>query len=195
MMKMKLLNCTSPFFTLVMLGCSHEFDDSSETHSLLKYPKLETYNVHCPRGGVSDSAKIVRDSALKQLPQSQFVPPLKSLLITSKMECRFGFFHNGLDFAGLTGTPIFSIADGTVTFSGKRRLTGNTVVIFHPTTGLESTYGHASENLVAKGEVVSVGQSIQLLGNTGKSTGPHLHLSISYQGSFVQPCALLGCRP
>ena len=91
-MKMKLLNCTSAFFTLVMLGCSHEFEDSSETHSLLKYPKLETYNVHCPRGGVSDSAKIVRDSALKQLSQSQFVPPLKSLLSQEKWSADLDFF-------------------------------------------------------------------------------------------------------
>ncbi len=194
-MKQNLVKSIFLFSTLSLQGCSGPIEALSEVHSLRKYPKLETYRVHCSAGGVSDSATVVKDSSLKSLPESQFILPLEKLLITSEMECRFGFFHDGIDLAGLTSAPIFAIADGTVIYSGRRRLTGNTVVIFHPTTGLESTYGHAEENLVAKGDIVTAGQRIQSLGNTGKSTGPHLHLSVSYQGSFVNPCALLGCRP
>ncbi|MEY2987619.1 MAG: hypothetical protein RJB13_1140, partial [Pseudomonadota bacterium] len=174
--------------------CSDFSDYLSAPQSSQNYPKLDTYKIHCNAGGRSDYATVVQDSAVKSIPRSEYVRPLEHFLITSKMECRFGSFHNGIDLAGITGASIFAIADGMVTFSGKRRLTGNTVVIFHRLTGIESTYGHAATNLVKRGEAVSAGQRIQLLGNTGKSTGPHLHLSTAYQGSFVNPCALLDCR-
>lgn len=180
--------------TLSVWGCSSQIDQLSTAQSLRNYPKLGVQKIHCSGGGVTDSASVVLDSELSLLPPSEFSLPLDNMLVTSKMGCRLGYFHNGFDFAGIVGAPIGAIADGTVTFAGKRRLTGNTIVIFHSATGLESTYGHASENLVKKGDAVTAGQRIQSLGNTGQSTGPHLHLSISYQGAFVNPCALLGCR-
>lgn len=184
------------FFIIVMLmhGCSGQFSEQSEVLSEVKYPRLDTYGVHCSGAGRNITETVVQDSALQRLPQSDFVSPLDQLLVTSRMECRYGVFHNGVDFAGVTGSPIASIADGKVIYAGKKRLTGYTVILFHPQTGLESTYGHASENLVRKGDSVRAGQPIQSLGNSGQSTGPHLHLSISYQGAYVNPCALLQCR-
>jgi murein DD-endopeptidase MepM/ murein hydrolase activator NlpD len=179
---------------LLCMTCSHDISSISQVKSARSYPKLETKTVSCGGSGQRDEAKVVLNSSLKKLPQVEYVFPLPNIVITSTMECRGVFFHDGIDLAGITGTPIVSIADGLVTFAGRRRLTGNTVVVFHPESGLESTYGHASENLVRKGQSVLAGERIQLLGNTGQSTGAHLHLSISYQNAFVDPCALLFCR-
>lgn len=83
-------------------------------------------------------------------------------------------FHTGVDFAGTIGTPILAPANGVVMFSDVLALRGQTVVIDHG-LGVMSAYFHLSERFVAAGEEVTVGQQIGLGGNTGLSTGPHLH--------------------
>ncbi|XIH25696.1 hypothetical protein C1N73_30705 (plasmid) [Priestia aryabhattai] len=101
--------------------------------------------------------------------------------------------HNGIDMAAPLGTPIYSAGTGTVLFSGPASGFGNWIVIQHD-NGLFSIYGHmSSETLYAKqGQRVQQGQLISAVGNQGRSTGPHLHLSIAnaYNGSsfsYIDP--------
>lgn len=94
--------------------------------------------------------------------------------------------HFGLDFAGRQGVPIVATADGTVTKSGWGSGYGNMVRIDHG-NGFVTLYGHLNKRRVKTGDRVSRGQEIGTLGNTGRSTGPHLHYEIKYQGQFLNP--------
>ncbi len=99
-------------------------------------------------------------------------------------------FHTGIDIAVPEGTPVRAAASGTVTFAGWHEGFGVLVVIDHG-NGYESYYGHLSKLLVSVGQSVSAGDVIALSGNTGLSTGPHLHFEVRYLGTPVDPRPLL----
>ncbi len=94
--------------------------------------------------------------------------------------------HTGLDIAASTGTPIKVIADGTVTCASYQGSYGKLVKIDHG-NGLETWYGHTSKMYVSVGQKVTAGDVIALVGSTGNSTGPHLHLEIRINGEHVNP--------
>ncbi len=122
-----------------------------------------------------------------------FKQPLSHMRITSKFTYkrwhpilhRFRP-HLGIDFGGHVGTPIHAIADGKVIFAGWIRGYGKVVKIAHG-NGLISLYAHQSKIYVKKGQKVKAYQVIGALGNTGLSTGPHLHLGIYFHGKPVNP--------
>jgi murein DD-endopeptidase MepM/ murein hydrolase activator NlpD len=95
-------------------------------------------------------------------------------------------FHKGLDIATKTGTPIIATADGVVSFSGKNGSMGNTLAIDHG-YGFTTRYGHCSELLKKKGDSVKRGDVVALVGNTGTSTGPHVHYEVKLNGVQVNP--------
>ena len=95
-------------------------------------------------------------------------------------------FHRGLDIATRAGTPIIAPADGVVTFSGDKGLMGNMMTIEHG-FGMVTRYGHTQELLKKKGQRVKRGETIALVGNTGRSTGPHLHYEVRLNGVAVNP--------
>jgi murein DD-endopeptidase MepM/ murein hydrolase activator NlpD len=95
-------------------------------------------------------------------------------------------FHKGLDIATRKGTPIIAPADGVVTFAGKKWLMGNMVTLDHG-YGMLTRYGHVSKMLKKKGDRVKRGEVIALVGNTGRSTGPHLHYEVRLNGVPVNP--------
>lgn len=109
--------------------------------------------------------------------------------------------HDGTDFGGKGwGTPFVAIADGTVADVGKDRDYGNFVRVAHKELGAYSFYAHAQEISVAMGDLVQAGQTIGLVGSTGNSTGPHLHLEIRLMdkdGSYskVSPMKQGRCDP
>ncbi len=94
--------------------------------------------------------------------------------------------HQGVDIAVPTGTAVMASCGGTVTIAGWQRGYGNVVYITHP-DGRETRYGHLSKCLVSPGQTVTQGQRIALSGNTGNSTGPHLHFEIRIGGGAVNP--------
>ena len=94
--------------------------------------------------------------------------------------------HTGLDIAASTGTKIKAAAGGTVTFSGYKGSYGYMVVINHG-NGVETYYGHCSKLYVTAGQQVNQGDVIAAVGNTGNSTGPHLHLEIRVNGVAYNP--------
>ena len=98
--------------------------------------------------------------------------------------------HQGVDWATPVGTTIFASCGGTVTRAGWGKGYGYCVYIKHP-DGKETRYGHLSKILVSVGQTVSQGQKIALSGNTGVSTGPHLHFEIRIGGAAVNPLKYL----
>ena len=98
-------------------------------------------------------------------------------------------FHDGLDIASSTGTPIYAIADGVVGTANWYGGYGNCVTISHG-GGLQSLYGHMNTIYVSRGESVSRGQQIGTMGSTGNSTGPHLHFTVYMNGSSINPWSL-----
>jgi murein DD-endopeptidase MepM/ murein hydrolase activator NlpD len=95
-------------------------------------------------------------------------------------------FHSGLDFTGGLGSPIYSTAPGIVSFTGQRSGYGNTIEIDHG-AGFKTRYAHLSGIGVTVGQRVAVGQRIGALGNTGRSTGPHLHYEVWVNGRAQNP--------
>ena len=98
-----------------------------------------------------------------------------------------GDWHPGVDIANSYGTPIVATADGTVVFSSwNSGGYGNMIKIDHG-NGIETVYAHNSQNLVSVGEHVKKGQVIAYMGNTGASTGPHVHYEVHVNGKLVNP--------
>ena len=95
-------------------------------------------------------------------------------------------FHNGVDLANDKGTPIYAVRSGKVTVATYGSTYGYYVTINHG-DGFSSLYAHMTRFVVSKGDTVEKGQLIGYMGSTGRSTGPHLHFSIFYNGSTVNP--------
>lgn len=98
----------------------------------------------------------------------------------------FPQMHGGLDIANRVGTPVIAPADGIVVRADADTGLGKTVAISHG-YGIKTTYGHLSEIKVRTGQKVKRGTEIGTMGNTGRSTGPHLHYSVSLNGVTVNP--------
>ena len=94
--------------------------------------------------------------------------------------------HLGVDLDAEQGTPIYAINDGQVVFAGELTVYGKTIIIDHG-LGIYSLYLHLSEFKASKGLMVERGEIIGLTGNTGWSTGPHLHLSVKANKASVDP--------
>ncbi|WCM62513.1 M23 family metallopeptidase [Paenibacillus polymyxa] len=95
-------------------------------------------------------------------------------------------FHSGVDIAGQTGDPVYAAGAGTVLEAASSGARGKCIIIQHP-DGLQSWYMHLSGMQVAPGDRVHKGQTIGLLGSTGRSTGPHLHFQIVKHNQPVDP--------
>ncbi len=120
------------------------------------------------------------------------IRPIDGGWITSRFDYRISpftglrEFHHGLDIAARIGTPVMAPADGTVIFSGKKGTLGNSIIIDHG-NGIITRYGHLSKRLVKRGQTVKRGDLIGKVGNTGLSTGPHLHYEVRKHGVPVDP--------
>jgi len=95
-------------------------------------------------------------------------------------------FHKGVDIASRKGTPIIATADGVVTFTGVKGLMGKVIVIDHG-HGMVTRYAHIHKALKKRGDAVKRGETIALVGNTGRSTGSHLHYEVHLNGMPVNP--------
>ncbi|MBE9582687.1 MAG: M23 family metallopeptidase [Proteobacteria bacterium] len=149
-----------------------------------------------------DEASVVQKQAFEEL--HDYLQDQKSLLAstpairptTGWFSSGFGYrispftglkeFHRGLDIATRRGTPIVAPADGVVTFAGKKGGLGNMLVIDHG-HGKVTRYGHMQKWLARRGTHVKRGDKIGLVGNTGRSTAPHLHYEVHVNGIPVNP--------
>jgi murein DD-endopeptidase MepM/ murein hydrolase activator NlpD len=99
-------------------------------------------------------------------------------------------FHRGMDIAAAAGTAVYPVREGKVTFSGYRKGYGNVVIVDHG-DGFVTKYGHNRANLVEAGARVGPDTVLAEVGATGRSTGPHLHFEVSYEGKNVRPETVL----
>lgn len=95
-------------------------------------------------------------------------------------------FHHGLDFAGKAGSSVNAVADGIVSWTGRRNGYGEMIEIEHG-NGYITRYAHNSKLTVKNGDRVKKGQQVALMGSTGRSTGPHVHFEVLLDGRTVDP--------
>tara|TARA_Y100000815_G_C13310503_1_gene488292 strand:- start:159 stop:1481 length:1323 start_codon:yes stop_codon:yes gene_type:complete len=134
-----------------------------------------------------DEMNLYRIAATK----APFDIPIKdSFRYTSGYGPRWGRMHEGTDFAGAHGTPIYSTGDGVVIHAGRMSGYGNLVKIQHE-FGIETRYAHMSKIRVKVGQRVSRGDRIGDMGNTGRSTGTHLHYEVRVNGNPVNPMSYI----
>ena len=116
-----------------------------------------------------------------------FSTPLsRSYTVSSKFGMRWGRQHTGIDLALPTGSPVIAADGGKVIFSGTNGTYGKLVIIDHG-ANLKTYYAHNSKLLVSKGDNVYKGQQISESGNSGRSTGPHLHFEVRVNNIPVNP--------
>ncbi|PXW70682.1 murein DD-endopeptidase MepM/ murein hydrolase activator NlpD [Loktanella sp. PT4BL] len=119
--------------------------------------------------------------------KAPFSIPVKSnFRYTSGFGPRWGRLHAGTDFAGPIGTPIYATADGVITHAGWSSGYGRLIKIQHD-FGIETRYAHLNAMDVRVGQRVSRGERIGAMGNSGRSTGPHLHYEVRVNGNPVNP--------
>lgn len=98
----------------------------------------------------------------------------------------FKQMHSGIDIANRVGTPIYATAAGVVSYAGNRGKLGRTIIIDHG-NGIETVYGHLNKFTIKKGQKVKRGDKIAEMGNTGYSTGVHLHYAVTVNHQTVNP--------
>ncbi len=144
----------------------------------------------------SESPKIT-DSVMMIIPENNIIslsdnipsfPPVEGF-ISQRMETAFSNIdeaHGGIDIVAKEGTPIKSASSGVVVFSGWTYEMGNLIIIYHG-GGYMTHYGHNQNNLVSRLDMVKGGDIIGYVGNTGISSGPHLHFEIWKDDSSIDP--------
>lgn len=126
-----------------------------------------------------------------------WVTPVSGYRLTSAFGMRLhpvlGYYrmHNGIDMACSQGTPIYATRAGKVTRTAYQASGAGNYVSINHLDGFSSIYMHMTHYVVSEGQTVSQGQLIGYVGNTGISTGPHLHFGISYAGTYVNPLAYI----
>ncbi len=130
------------------------------------------------------------DKALHGKTFLKLLKPVHNALITSPFGLRWGRPHQGIDLGAPAGTPIVSAEAGKVIYSGWKSGYGNFVAVDHG-HGYETHYAHCSLLTVRVGQVVGKGQQIAKVGNTGHSTGPHLHFEVVANGVHRNPVTFL----
>ena len=118
------------------------------------------------------------------------MPVQSAFRYTSPYGARWGRKHEGIDMAGPVGTPVYVTGEGVVTYAGWQRGYGNVIKVQHA-LGTETRYAHLSRIGVKSGQKVSRGARIGDMGNTGRSTGSHLHYEVRVNGKAVNPLSFI----
>lgn len=117
--------------------------------------------------------------------------PVDAGIVSSEYGARWGRQHHGIDIAARVGEPIYASGDGEVIYSGNGMSGYGNVIVLRHAGGLSTLYAHNSELKVTLGTQVRSGDLIALLGNTGRSTGPHVHFEMRRGEISVDPRSIL----
>ncbi len=117
--------------------------------------------------------------------------PTSGVLTSTFGEKRGESIHKGIDLAAPTGTPIEAAFTGVINYSGVAKGYGKVVIIDHD-NGMQTVYAHCNKLYVNTGENINRGQLIAEVGNTGDSTGPHLHFELKINGNTIDPLEYKG---
>ena len=152
-----------------VLGCSN-------------MPVYHTVDFNSNGGTAVAQVEVLKDS----LYELNFIKPLDVGVITSRYGWRSSGYHYGLDIGAPTGTPIHASESGVVTYSAWCGNYGYLIKVKHE-SGYETYYAHCSKLIAKVGTEVNQGDVIAYVGSTGRSTGPHLHLEVRYNGKTLDP--------
>ena len=138
------------------------------------------------------------NQSLRQLPLNQQSPnlsvpailPLNEVNVISEFGLRSGKMHQGIDLSASPGTPIYAVLPGKVVFSGVQRGFGNVIILEHE-NHIMTLYGHNEQNLVLVDDIVTQGQIIATIGNTGNTSTNHVHFEYRLRGIARNPRELL----
>ena len=178
-------------------------------NTILSFDKKDDYDLSTELSALQTSLVSLSKKAMNQKTEiSESVTSIKDRLdylkaipsiapVAAKITASYGYrknpftsrgseFHKGVDFAAAYGTKVVATGDGVVLFTGYQAGYGKMVIISHG-YGFTTSYCHNSSLLVKKGEKVKKGQAISKVGNTGRSTGTHLHYEVKINGKNVNP--------
>ena len=192
---------------MVALGSANALPDLKGSTAL---GALDTTSVKTPTGGIAGGALVedrtlqVSDRASRSTPrettqlsfsqqpaQDIWLLPMRSnYALSSPFGERWGTQHPGVDMTAVEGTKYFAAGAGKVIVARYNGGYGYNVMIQHD-NGAVTVYGHSSKLIVKEGQRVEAGQLLGLTGNTGFSTGPHLHFEIRVNGKPVEPLAYM----
>ena len=133
----------------------------------------------------------------KSIRKSIMRTPISGARLSSRFGMRkhpilgYSKMHRGVDFAARRGTPIMAAGDGRVTFAGRNGSYGKFLEIRH-LNGFSTRYGHLHKfgKRIKKGTIVKQGETIGFVGNSGRSTGPHLHYEVKHKNRIINPMTL-----
>ncbi len=151
--------------------------------------KIKRKKVVTRKRAARNVALAIRGKRHPLVPKLKF--PVPSGVLASPFGHRWGLFHKGLDIAAPIGKPVNACEKGRVVFAGRKWALRNygRVVILEHRTGVYTLYGHLNAIKVKKGQTVKRGQKIATVGNSGRSTGPHLHLEVRVRNQMYNPLA------
>lgn len=147
------------------------------------------FDVQAEQLGVLETLLLDRDLDAEFMPSGM---PVRSGFIASQFGTRIDpfngsrAFHAGIDFDGVKGADVLTVASGVVIFSGRHPSYGNMIDIDHG-NGYTTRYAHNDKNLVKVGDVVTGGQLIGKMGSTGRATGSHVHFEVWHDGKAINP--------
>lgn len=125
---------------------------------------------------------------------SHWQAPLDRMRVTSDFGRRNGDFHEGVDLKARIGTPVYAVDRGKVIYAGTRISGYGKMVVIKHASGLATIYAHNSKLYVKTGESVLQGNRIALSGNTGRSSGPHVHFEVRKGVTAMNPMLVLPAR-
>lgn len=169
------------------VGGGYPDEEFSHTEAYLRFSSKNP-----PSYQETDEIADFVDSQITRLQSFPIGSPVPEARITSQFGTRRSPFsgrwakHHGMDFAAYWRTPVVATADGVVVHAGYKGAYGRQVKVDHG-NGIETVYGHLSQIKVRVGDKVCRGESLGLLGSTGRSTGPHLHYEVRLDGKPVNP--------
>lgn len=162
-------------------------DDAAETEEDILNEALPTNtSIHRKKTDFSNLIDPIVIPLVDNKAKQFYSFPCEGVKVTSRFGPRRRRYHYGIDLGLRIGEPIKSMFDGRVRVAKRAGAYGNLVVIEHDNE-LETYYAHLSKINVEVGERIKAGEVLGLGGNTGRSTGPHLHLEIRYQGAAINP--------
>lgn len=177
-----------------LAGISAKFGVTLE--DLVDVNELESGNLYAGQKLFIPGAKMDADSLREALGERFKLPIYGKYKISSYFGPRMDPIkrvpsnHSGVDFACPTGTPIHCVGNGTVQYVGESRVFGLYAIVSH-SGGYQTLYAHMSKITCKKGQQLAQGATVGLVGSSGYSTGPHLHLSVYKNGKLINPFSLI----
>lgn len=181
-----ILNDTTQYKKSLIQFGDYDNDAAAESEEDILYASFDTKAIHyLQKFNYSNLTTSIPVRLTNERSRKYYTCPVEGI-VSSHFGPRRNRWHYGTDIAMRMGSPIKAMFDGVVRISNWAGGYGNLIVIRHD-NGLETYYGHLSKSLVTNNQRVKAGEIIGLVGSTGHSTGPHLHLEVRYLGAAINP--------